>query len=259
MNMRPSRVLKKLRAGGIARVMKLNLGDPRAAELAAMCGYDCIWVGGEHIPTSWPTIENQIRAAKTFDVDTMVRVPRGSYSDYIVPLEMDAAGIMVPHVMSAADARDIVRKTRFHPVGLRPLDGGNADGKYCMVDTLDYIAQANEQRFVVVQIEDPEPLAELEEIAQVEGIDMLFFGAGDFSQAIGAPAQWDHPEIAAARKRVAEVARANGKHAGIPGRVEEFSKLVDMGYDFISLGADVVALSSYFQDILRKSDSLLAR
>ncbi len=68
------------------------------------------------------------RAAKVFDVDAIVRVPRGSYSDMIRPLELDAAGIMVPHVMSAEDARQVVRWTRFAPVGLRPLDGGNADG-----------------------------------------------------------------------------------------------------------------------------------
>ena len=179
----------------------------------------------------------------------MVRVRRGSYSDYVVPLEMDAAGIMVPHVMSAADAKDVVWKTRFHPMGRRPLDGGNADGKYCLVEPDDYIRQANEQRFVVVQIEDPEPLDELEEIAQVEGIDMLFFGAGDFSQGLGVPGQWNHPEVAAASKRVAQVARANGKFAGIPGAVESMGSLVEMGYTFISIGADVLALSSYYKNI----------
>ena len=249
MEMRRSKVLDKLAAGKVVGCMKLNLSDARVSELAAMCGFDCVWVGAEHIPTTWPTIENHVRAAKMYDVDTMVRVPRGSYSDYIMPLEMDATGIMVPHIMSAADARDVARKTRFHPIGLRPWDGGNADGKYCMLDPQDYIKQANERRFVVAQIEDPEGLDELEEIAQVEGIDMILFGAGDFSQAIGAPGQFDHPKIAAARKRVAEVARANGKAAGALGPVDKVQEFIDMGYNFISLGADVVALGNYFRDI----------
>ena len=64
--------------------------------------------------------------------------------------------------------------TRFHPIGRRPIDGGNADGGYTLEDFNQYITEANEQRFVVLQIEDPEPLAELEEIAQLEGYDMLF-------------------------------------------------------------------------------------
>ena len=249
MEMRRSKVLDKLRAGKVVGCMKLNLNDARVSELAAMCGFDCIWVGAEHVPTTWPLIEGHVRAAKMYDVDTMVRIPRGAYSDYIMPLEMDATGIMVPHVMSAADARDVVRKTRFHPIGLRPWDGGNSDGKYCMLPPDEYREQANSRRFVVVQIEDPEPMEELEEIAQVEGIDMLLFGAGDYSQAIGLPGQFDHPKIMEARKRVAQVARANGKAAAALGPVDKVQEFIDMGYNFISLGADVAALGKYFTDI----------
>lgn len=114
----------------------------------------------------------------------------------------------------------------------------------------EYIKQANEERFVVVQIEDPEPLDELEEIAQLDGIDMLFFGAADFSQGIGTPAQWDNPKIAETRKRVAEVARKYGKFAGVPGGVGNFDELADMGYQFISVGADVYGLGEYFAQLI---------
>jgi len=248
--MRPSRVLKKLRAGGTAISTKLNLGDPRVAEIAAMSGFDCLWNDMEHVPNDLSVIEQQIRAAKACDVDVLVRVSRGGYSDYIRPLEMDAAGIMVPHIMSLEDARAVVRMTRFHPIGRRPVDGGNADGAYCAIPFEDYLKQANEQRFVVVQIEDPEPLAELDEIAALEGIDMLFFGPGDFSQGIGAPGQWDHPELLEARRRVAEAAQAHGKYAGTVGSPEAMAELVDMGYRFINLGADVLGLSRYFRDML---------
>ena len=195
-------------------------------------------------------IENQVRAAKVYDVDTVVRVKRGSYSDLICPLEMDAAGIMVPHVMSAEDAKKVAWNTRFHPVGRRPVDGGNADGAYCTIPFKSYIKQANEQRFVIAQIEDPEPMDELEEIAQVEGIDMLFFGAGDFSHGIGLPGEWEHPKVDDARKRVVDTARKYGKFAGVMGTVETFDTLVEMGFQFINLGADVVALTEYFSSII---------
>ncbi len=151
--MRPSRVLAKLRNGEVAKCAKLNLADPRAAEIVAMCGFDCIWLCMEHVPNTLHDIENQVRAAKMHDVDTVVRVKRGSYSDLVYPLEMDAAGIMVPHVMSAEDAKKVAWYTRFHPVGRRPVDGGNADGAYCTIPFKSYIKQANEQRFVIAQIE----------------------------------------------------------------------------------------------------------
>jgi 4-hydroxy-2-oxoheptanedioate aldolase len=247
--MRPSRVLRKLRAGKVASCFKLNLSDPRAAEIAAMAGFDSLWVCLEHVPTDWSAMENQIRVAKNFDVDTMVRVSRGSYSDYILPLEADAAGIMVPHLMGLEDAKKVVRMTKFHPIGRRPVDGGNADGAYCNIEFKEYLRQANEQRFVCVQIEDPEPLDELDEIAALEGIDMLFFGPADFSHGIGAPGQWDHPLIAETRKRIAKVSAAHGKLAGTVASPENIEEYVAMGYRFLSMGADVLGLSRYCEDV----------
>ena len=248
MNMRKSRVLRQMRAGKVATCTKLNLSDPRAAEIAAMCGFDCIWIDLEHVPNNMLDVENTVRAAKIYDVDTLTRVSKGCYSDMVRPLEGDSTGIMVPHLMSLAEAKQIVYYTKFHPLGRRPLDGGNADGAYCLVDGKDYIRQANEERFTVVQIEDPEPLAELEEICALPGIDMLFFGPGDFSQGIGDPSGSD-PRIDETRRLVAKTARKYGKFAGTVGGPGNFDQLVEMGYTFISVGADVVALWKYYQEL----------
>lgn len=250
MNMRPSRVLAKLRAGQPAYSVKMNLADPRVVEIASLCGFDCVWLDMEHVPNTMQDIENQVRAAKMHNVDTIVRVERGCYSDLIRPLEMDAAAIMVPHIMSLDDARRVARATKFHPIGLRPIDGGNSDGSYCMIDTVQYMAQANRERFTCIQIEDVEPMAQLDEIAQVAGIDMLFFGPGDFSQSIGAPAQWDDPRIDQARRAVAAAARKHGKFAGTVGSPATLAGLLDMGYQFINLGADVLGLTTYFSQLV---------
>lgn len=248
MDMRKSRVLRQMRNGKVATSTKLNLSDPRAAEIAAMCGFDCIWLDLEHVPNNMLDVENAVRAAKIYDVDVLTRVSKGSYSDIVRPLEGDSTGIMVPHLMSLEEAKQIVYYTKFHPIGRRPLDGGNADGAYCLVDANDYIKQANEERFTVVQIEDPEPLAELDEICALPGIDMIFFGPADFSQGIGAPNSTDS-RIDEARRLVAKTARKHGKFAGTVGGPGNFDQLVEMGYTFISCGADVVALWQYFQNI----------
>jgi 4-hydroxy-2-oxoheptanedioate aldolase len=249
MNMRKSRVLRQMRAGKVATCVKINLSDPRNAEIAAMCGFDCIWIDMEHVPNDMSVVENSVRAAKIYDVDVLTRVSKGCYSDIVRPLEGDSAGIMVPHLMSLEEAKQIVYYTKFHPIGRRPLDGGNADGAYCLVSGADYIKQANEERFVVVQIEDPEPMAELEEICALPGIDMIFFGPADFSQGIGAPNTSD-PRIDEARQLVAKTARKYGKFAGTVGGPGNFDKLVEMGYTFISTGADVVALWKYYKEMV---------
>jgi 4-hydroxy-2-oxoheptanedioate aldolase len=252
MNIRKSRVLRKIRNGQTAYSFKLNLSDVRAAEIAAMTGIDCLWTDMEHVPNDYAAIENIVRAAKIYDVDVLTRVRRGSYNDMICPLEADSAGIMIPHLMSLEEAKQVVYYTKFHPVGRRPIDGGNADGNYCLTDGNEYIKQANEERFNVVQIEDPEPLKDLDAICALEGIDMIFFGPADFSQGIGCPNDFANPEVARVKELVAKAARKYGKMAGTVGGVGNRKQLEDMGYNFINIGADVIALSSYYLDILSK-------
>ena len=91
--------------------------------------------------------------------------------------------------------------------------------------------QANRERFVIVQIEDPEPLGDLDAITALDGIDMLFFGPADFSQGIGAPGKWDHPKLLDARKRVAEVATKHRKFAGTIGTINNIDELMELGFD----------------------------
>ncbi len=251
MHLRKSRVLKKIKEGKTAFCTKLNLVDPRIAEIAAMSGIDCIWVDMEHVPTDYTELENVIRAAKLYDVDTLTRVAKGSYNDFIRPLEADSTGIMIPHLMSLEEAKKIVYYTKFHPIGRRPIDGGNADGSFCRVATLDYIKEGNEQRFNIVQIEDPEPMAELEEICALPGIDMIFFGPADFSHAIGMAQDIFNETTLAARKKVAECARRHGKMAGTVGNLANYKELEAEGFNFISIGADVISLTQYFDNIVK--------
>ena len=248
MNMRKSRVLAKMRKGETAISMKLNLTCARGAEIAAMCGCDCIWIDMEHCPATYQTVEEIIRAAKIYDVDVLTRVARGSYNDLIRPLEADSAGIMVPHLMSLKEAKEIVYYTKFHPIGRRPLDGGNADGKFCMVPGADYMKQANEERFVVVQIEDPEPLEDLEEICKLPGIDMIFFGPADFTQGIGAPLDFGNKKVSETRELIAKTAKKYGKFAGTTGSADNIKELSEMGYDFVNIGSDVTYLAPCYQN-----------
>jgi 4-hydroxy-2-oxoheptanedioate aldolase len=247
--MRKSRVLAKLRAGRTAVCVKANLADPRVVELMAMVGFDCIWLCKEHVPTDWDTLENQVRAARLHDADTLVRVARGSYSDYVLPLEADATGIMVPHVMNADEARAVVRMTRFMPVGRRPIDGGNVDGRFCLTPAREYIEHANREKFVMVQIEDPEALEQADAICAVPGIDVVFFGPGDFSHAIGRIGETGHPEVVRARRAVAEACARHGRWAGTPASPATIGDLQREGYRFFSVGADVIAVSEYFTRI----------
>jgi 4-hydroxy-2-oxoheptanedioate aldolase len=243
MKLQTSRIKKLLQANQLPTVLKINLSDARVIEIACLSGIDAVWLCTEHVPNDWLNLENQIRAARIHDVDTLVRVGRGSYSDYIRPFEAGATGIIVPHVASEAEARQIVEWVRFHPLGKRALDGGNIDGQFCLISTDDYIKNSNEERLVILQIESPEALEQVEKIAAVPGFDGILFGPGDFSHRIGKVGQLTIPEVVAARKRVAAAATKHGKFAMTAGLIAPFTELVAEGYRVINLGADVVMIS----------------
>jgi 4-hydroxy-2-oxoheptanedioate aldolase len=247
MNLRSSRILRELRAGKRPTCLKLNLSDPRIVELCGLAGFSAVWICNEHVTNGWFNLENQIRAAKLYDVDTIVRVEKGSYSDFVKPFEADATGIMVPHVKTAEEARHIVEMTRFQPLGRRAVDGGNVDGRYCHIPMADYLAHSNTERILIFQIESPEALENVEAIAAVPGYEMLLFGPGDFSHLIGKAGQVGAPEVVAARKRVAAAAKKHGKHMMAPGMMAPRAVLEEEGYRVFTLGADVLGLGEYFK------------
>lgn len=242
-----SRSLEIMRQGGVAKCTKLSLSDSRAIEIAGLSDFDCLWVCTEHVPNDWAVVERQVLAAKAYGKDLLVRVARGSYSDMIKPLELDASGIMVPHVMDVEDARKIVRDTRFYPIGRRPIDGGNADGKFCNIEVTEYLRQSNTRKMLIVQIEDKEAEPYVDDICSVEGIDVVFFGPGDYSHSLGIPGEINHPKVEEMRKRIVRACHEHGKFAGTTCSPQEVPRIRAMGYQFISTGGDVLGLHAYFE------------
>jgi len=242
-----SRIRCENNEGRVATCISLNITHPRIVELAGLAGAHSIWLCNEHVPNDWSQIENCIRAAKLFDMDAIVRVSKGSYSEYIKPFEADAAAIMVPHIATAEEARYMVDTCRFLPLGHRAMDGGNMDGKYGQIPPKDYIELSNHEKMIILQIESPEGLENVEDIAAVEGFDMLLFGPGDFSHRIGKPGQINEPEVHAARARVEKAARDHGKKCmgvAAPGTPSE---LFNRGYSVSNRGGDVTGLGNCFR------------
>ena len=247
--MHESLVLNKLRNDEPVWCAKTNLTDPNVVEIIGHLGAHCVWLCMEHCPVGIETVHNQIRAAKMFGMDSMVRVMKGSYSDFIRPLEMDATGIMVPHVMSGEEAAQVVRTTRFQPLGRRPMDGGNSDGAFCLLSTEAYVKWANEQRFVIVQIEDKEAVDRMEEIVATDHIDVFFLGPGDLSHSYGVPGQGDHPLVQAAVDKLAALCKKYKRHWGIPCSPETAPALIEKGARFLAAGADVIAIAEHFASL----------
>src|SRR5690606_25034015 len=119
------------------------------------------------------TANANMRASRVGKVDIMARCAKGEFMRMGRMLEAGAHGIMYPRISDAAEARELVKWAKFAPMGRRGFDGGNADMPYCTMDMAEYIKFANDNTWIVAQIEEPEALDQVEAIADVEGIDVV--------------------------------------------------------------------------------------
>lgn len=251
--MRNSRVLREVKEGKLVPCLKLNIVHPSVMELAGLAGASCAWLCNEHTPNDWCALDHAIRAAKIHDMDVIVRVSKGGYSEYIKPFEADAAGIMVPHVTSAEEARWIVDTCRFQPMGRRALDGGNIDGHFCQIPMKEYIELSNREKFIILQIESPEAVEAIDEIAAVPGYNFLLFGPGDYAHRIGRTGDIHHPEVLEGRKRVEESARRHGRMLFAVGAQGTPRELLNRGYVVSCVGGDVVDLYHNFKTAIKST------
>ena len=241
--MRPSRVRQKWSANQPAMCVAIALIDPAVAELMSLLGFDCLWLDLEHHPRSLETGSNLMRAARVGGADIIARPAKGELMRMSRMLEAGATGIMYPRCDHEDEAAEVVKYCKFAPMGARGMDGGGPDMPYCSMSLPDYIAAANRETFIFVQIEDPKALERVEKIAAVPGVDGIFFGPGDFSVLAGIPEQFNHPMIVKAQERIAAATKAAGKRWGMPGLdLDHVAKIRAMGASFIAWGTDIVIL-----------------
>ena len=255
--MRTSKIKAKLKRGEPVLLTTLHLTDPSLFELTSVMGFDGIWMDMEHHGYGVETATTLIRAARVGTADVMVRPAKGEFMRLGRMLEAGAQGIMYPRCDGADEARQVVTWSKFAPLGRRGFDGGNPDMPYCTMPVDGYVRQANEQTFVVIQIEDEGALGNAQAIAEVEGVDVLFFGPADFTVLGGFPGQFDHPRVLEATRTIADAARRAGKHWGMPcGTAERAKELIDMGARFLCHGADIIFIKSGLEEIRRRFEPL---
>jgi 4-hydroxy-2-oxoheptanedioate aldolase len=256
-----SRALSKLRAGEFVRTAVVTrFPEPWLGELVGRLGYDLIWLDMEHRDFGYDIVAPLALACRSTGTDLMVRILKNGYTSPMRVLESGAAGIMVPHCLNATEAHQWVEWTRFPPLGKRGFDGAGADADHMLVDPIQYMVHANRQTFLVLQIEDREALDHVDEIANTEGVDMLFVGPGDLSISLGVPMQFDHPLVQGAIDLVANATQKAGKWWGMPtGTPQVAQRALDRGARLITTVHDHVVLVNGFVDAFKKSEGLQIR
>lgn len=212
-----TRTLKlRLRRGETLAVCFQRIPAAAATEALAAAGLDAVVIDMEHTPISLERVAELVRAAEAAGIDALIRVPCLDPGMISRTLETGAVGVQVPLVRSVTDAETVVAATRFAPGGTRGLATSRQTGYGARMPLFDWVELSERRMIVVVQIEDRDGLSEVEEIAAVDGVDVVFVGLTDLSGDLGVTGRYDAPELLEAVERIRAATTAAGKVFGAP-------------------------------------------
>jgi 4-hydroxy-2-oxoheptanedioate aldolase len=241
----PERTLRaRVLAGETLYGLFLDLGSPFSAEICARAGYDWLVVDLEHGAGTEAGLVGLLQSVEVGGSTAVVRPQSGERLRIGRALDLGAGGIVIPRLESAAEAREAVSFLRYPPTGVRGVAlrtrgagmGSVAHGE---------VKQINDRILGIVQIESVGALREADEIAAIDGVDVLFVGPADLTHSLGVPGRFDDDTYLAALRTVVDACAAHGKAAGIlvydlgvvPG-------LLELGYRFVGIGADGALIAS---------------
>lgn len=213
--------------------------------LGMMGDFDGFWIDVEHGGLTTHDVEIAVAAGKAYGLEAFVRVPPTDYATVTRCFESGAMGVMAAQITSAEHAEEFVSWSKFAPRGRRGLNPLGHDGRFGSVPLAEFAERANRESLVAIQIETAQAAQEADAIAAIDGVDLLFVGPSDLSQALGAIGEFTTDDNLAALDRIAEACRVHGKHWGaVTPNPEYASLLIEKGCTLISPTNDVKLITS---------------
>ncbi len=221
----------------------MEFDSPGIGQILKAGGAEYIFVDTEHSGFGIDTLKRLLRYMQAADIPAFVRPPSQNADHIATALDAGAEGLMLPMVSSAAEAAAIVAAMKYPPVGRRGVAIGIAHDRYQAAPPAEALAAANDRTVCIALIETAAAIADIDAIAAVPGLDMLWVGHFDLSTSLGIPGQFDHPDFIAAVDQVIKAVQSNDISLGrMVGTVDEGIALNRQGFDFICYGSDISLL-----------------
>jgi 4-hydroxy-2-oxoheptanedioate aldolase len=240
---RPNQMKRKLRQGENVLGCWTGFGSPQIAELLAMTGFDFLLFDQEHglgDPTSLVALLQAISATPTTSV---VRIPSNDPVYLKRVLDAGVEAVMIPNIESVDEARAAVEACRYPPRGRRGSSIGSCRASNYGIVAGDYRKAADDEILIIGQIESVRAVENIDAIAAVDGLDVLFIGPHDLSGTLGQLGDLKHPEVAAAIQRAEHGIARSGKPMGtVPHPGVAWRDMFKRGYKMINAGSDVSRL-----------------
>jgi 4-hydroxy-2-oxoheptanedioate aldolase len=255
-----STIKERLTAGQIVRTMHVTgMINARAVEMAGCVGkFHGIWVDQEHSAVSHAQLEMILIACRAAGIDAFARVAPTDYATVMRPMETGCSGVMIAQVRTMAEVKQSVQWAKYPPVGIRGFFGTNAETCFGNVDMATHIANANRDRWLAIQIETPEAVEIVDQIAATDGVDWLFVGPADLSVTLGVPGNFLHAKCIDALKRVSAACKKAGKAWGTLSRDPEHAlRCRELGCQLFSIFGDSDCLRAGLEALEQRFAALM--
>lgn len=232
-----NKLKENLKAGKAQLGAFVTAPCPEVVEVLGVTGFDFVILDTEHTASNIETVVAMMRAAEVYGMTPIVRVPDDTPKNMSRYQDIGAYGVQVPMVHTAAQAEAIVKAMKFMPDGIRGMSGGRGTA-WGRIN--DYRRVSNEETLIAVMCESKQGLENIEEIARVPGVDAVFIGAFDLSQALGVPGQTEHPIVEKAIQHVLDVCSEAGVIPGIVApRIDLARRRVEQGFRYVTILDDM--------------------
>jgi len=240
---RENALKRRLAEGKPALGCWLFAGEPTAAEVIGLTGYDFVLIDHEHGPGDLLSASAALRALSASPSTVMMRVPWNDPVEIKRALDIGVEGVMVPMVETVDEARAAVAACKYPPTGIRGCASSVVRGSSYGLADGDYLERINDEIIVMCQIESGRAVDNIPEIAAVDGVDVLFIGPNDLAASIGYPGRTDMPEARALIERAEEAIKASGKKMAAVGYAGMgWRGMFARGYDLIPGNSDIALL-----------------
>ena len=257
LNNKTGPIQQKVAKGYLSGMMVFEFFSANMPSIAAAAGADFLMYDMEHTGITTETLRVQMAACRGLNIAPLVRVPSAESNIIGQVLDIGAHGIMVPMVETAAQAEQIVRLAHYPPEGQRGTAFSIAHDAFTSGHPVEKMKKANNQTLVIAMIETVEGLKNVDQIAAVRGVEVLWLGHFDLTSSMGIAGQLDHPDYIAAVKTISAAAAANNKLAGYMAMNKDFaSHYWDAGYRMLAYGLDHLLLIAALKDGLSFIDKL---
>jgi 2-keto-3-deoxy-L-rhamnonate aldolase RhmA len=234
----PTTFRQRVLRGDVLLGAFLNLDSPAAAELCARAGFDWLIIDLEHGAGNEAGLVPMLNAIEITPSAALVRPASGERIRIGRALDLGATGIMVPRLDTVDEVRQAVSYLRYPPDGVRGVALLTRGARFGTVPHAE-VKSLNADVVGIIQIESATAVASVDEIAAIDGVDVLFVGPSDLSHSLGIPGQLEHPDYLAALDSVVAAARAAGKSAGILIRqARDLQRHLQLGFRFVGIGSD---------------------